>query len=708
VKKTLLLFFAFSLAFVAGCLGDDTNPEVPVTPTAPDAAADTSTSPVPAIVTVTVDPTLDFYPVASDVTLTATVTDTTGATISSPQVMWTVDPAAAAVPAASAGAFTLKNPGRLTFTACAPGAGGEAGVACGQAVITVMPPVPVLALTKPQPGDELGGSGATTYTVAGTVTSMRSTQVIINGTPAMVASDGTFSTDIAADFGVNHLVVSANDGENAEVRQELDVAFGASYAPAVNAMGAPSLALSDAIVLDLGERFFDDGTPVPLTAPHPVTLPTVADIVTRLVAGLDVLSKLPSPLINSTGVMLTAKSVTLNDVSTEVQLAGDGLDLFVRVGSLVLGTAGSLNVSNTLISLDGGVNASLSAYAHASITKASPTAPVVVTVGTFDVALETATGAFTDPQANAVFALASGFLRTTVEQTLQTALGGTLQGMVPQALESVFQGLDSALANRSITINAAPFPEVGLNLDGHLVKVGLLPFDSLRATLSLATKTDHPMAVHPSSRGVALIDTSTADALFDSPRSQLSVRMLVLNGLLHNLWNSGLLEVPVSSSLPLSVSGKLPPIVRLPRDSETDDLVVSVGELELVPQGNDANGRFGVLLEGGLNIDLANDTLSITLAATPTVTVWTIKPPTGPTLFTPSVLSDVLTNTIWPKLRAGIATALAIKLPLPSLSSLASLAPSLTGLELTSGLNRRVAYRNGYLVLDAKIEGTLP
>src|SRR6185295_18711580 len=98
-----------------------------------------------------------------------------------------------------------------------------------------------------------------------------------------------------------------------------------------------------------------------------------------------------------------------------------------------------LHVSDTTIGLDGGVNASLSGYAHASITKASPTDPVVVSVSTFDVVLETATGAFVDDQANAVFALASSYLRTTVEQMLQSSLQGTLESVLPQALEGVFQ-----------------------------------------------------------------------------------------------------------------------------------------------------------------------------------------------------------------------------------------------------------------------------
>jgi hypothetical protein len=605
--------------------------------------------------------------------------------------------------------YTLQQAGRLTFQACTVDSGSDGKPVCGEAIIEVAPDAPVITLTNPQPGEELVDDGTSTFAVDGTVTSTRATRLFVNGAPAMVAQDGSFKTTVAATFGVNHVIVSADDGENAEVRRELDVAFGASYAPAVDATGAPSLSVPDALVLDLGQNFVDDGTSVPLNAPHPVTLPDVSDVVVRVVAGMDVLHALPYPLIAGNGVTLYASSVKLDDVTVEMSLVEGGLDLFVRVGTLSLGTTGVLAVSNTLINLDGGVNASLSGYAHASITKASPTAPVVVTVGTFDVALETATGAFTDPQANAVFALASGFLRTTVEQMVENALASTLQGSVPQALESVFQTLDSALANLSITINAAPFPKVGLTLDGHLNKLDIAPLDSMRATLSLATKTDHPMAVHPKSRGVALVDTSTADPLFQSPRTQLALRLVVLNGLLHTLWNSGLLEVPTSNSLPLSVSGRLPPIVRLPREGETDDLVVSVGEIEMAPGGDDANGRFGVLLEAGLNVDLANDTLSVKPADTASVTVWIIKPPPRVTIYTTQFLSNQLQTALWPMLKTGIANALAIKLPIPPLDSIASVAPStLTGLTLTTGLNRRVAYRDGFLVLDAKVEATLP
>lgn len=688
MKRAFFLLLS-ALALAAGCGGD------------PSSSKDSSVA-----VAVDVSPELAFYPLATDVTVAAAVTDAAGKPIPNAKVTWKVDPEDAATASADAGTYTLDKPGPLTFEACTEDHGKKV---CGKASIQVAPEPPVLVVTKPAPGDELGGSGSSTFTVEGKVSSPAATRVFVDGVSVNVASDGSFTTDVPARFGVNHLIVSASDGENPEVRRELDVAFGAAYAPAVDATGAPSLSVPDAIVLKLGQRFFDDGTPVPLAAPHPVVMEDMADLVTRLVAGMDILSQLPDPILSSSAVTLEASSVTLDDVTVEVSLVDDGLDLFIRVGALSLGTTGSLDVAGTTVSLDGGVDAAVSAYAHASITKATPADPVVVAVSTFDVVLETATGAFVDDQANAVFALASGFLRATVEQLLHDALAGTLQGTVPQALESVFQALDTALANKTVSLDAAPLPPVTITIDGHLTHVDTASLDALRAELSLDLKTDHPSAVHPASRGVALIDTSDTDPLFESPRSQLSIRLIVLNGLLHGLWNSGLLEVPISDSIPMQVSGKLPPIVRLPRDDEADDLVISLGEVEVIPQGDQAsNGRLGVLVEAGLNIDLDHDTLSLKLSPTPRVTAWIIDEPAGTTLYTPEFLKNVFHDVLWPNLQGGIESALAIKLPIPPLDAIASVAPSLAGLELTTGMNRRVAYRSGFLVLDAKIDATLP
>ena len=43
-----------------------------------------------------------------------------------------------------------------------------------------------------------------------------------------------------------------------------------------------------------------------------------------------------------------------------------------------------------------------------------------------------------------------------------------------------------------------------------------------------------------------------------------------------------------------------------------------------------------------------------------------------------------------------------------ALHSIASVAPSLAGLALTTGMNGKVAYRSGFVVLDANVAATLP
>ena len=115
-----------------------------------------------------------------------------------------------------------------------------------------------------------------------------------------------------------------------------------------------------------------------------------------------------------------------------------------------------------------------------------------------------------------------------------------------------------------------------------------------------------------------------------------------------------------------------------------------------------------MLLEAGLSLDFADNTLRLKLVETPAVTVWTIKEPAGATLFKPEVIKGMLTDSLWPKLRDGITSGLSIKLPIPALDAIANVAPNLAGLTLKTGLNRRVAYRNGFLVLDAKIDAVLP
>src|SRR5690606_28498247 len=109
---------------------------------------------------------------------------------------------------------------------------------------------------------------------------------------------------------------------------------------------------------------------------------------------------------------------------------------------------------------------------------------------------------------------------------------------------------------------------------------------TLRTTIGTDVAT-----LHPESRGVARLDPSPmSPGFFRDGSIALGVRLAVLNGLLHSLWSSGLLEVDATPLLPESItglvsgaqlSGKIAPVLRPAEGEETDDLVLSLGQLEL-------------------------------------------------------------------------------------------------------------------------------
>ncbi|MCZ7679742.1 MAG: hypothetical protein M5U28_13660 [Sandaracinaceae bacterium] len=144
----------------------------------------------------------------------------------------------------------------------------------------------------------------------------------------------------------------------------------------------------------------------------------------------------------------------------------------------------------------------------------------------------------------------------------------------------------------------------------------------------------------PESRGVARLDASTmSPGFFHDGVVSLGVRLAVLNGLLHALWSSGLLDVEVTPLLPEAVrglvsearlTGRLPPVLRPPRAEETDDLVLSVGQLELEVVFMGAPARFAVSLDAGVTLDVAANAISVGIAETPEITVWTLVPASNP------------------------------------------------------------------------------
>jgi hypothetical protein len=244
--------------------------------------------------------------------------------------------------------------------------------------------------------------------------------------------------------------------------------------------------------------------------------------------------------------------------------------------------------------------------------------------------------------------------------------------------------------------------------------------DHLRASIGATFGTTSASALHPTSRGVPVWETApTPDlAFFSMPRVQFGLRVSAVNTLLHAVWDSGLLEPDLTRVLPMSLAGlimnprlesKLPPIVRLPRPGEGHDLVLELGQMEFEGVTSGVTSRYGVNLTAGLDVSIANNRVSVSIAEQPVVRVWRIaRVPDRNTVLTAEVLRAALTDTLWPQLRTALGSSFEFALPIPALDPLARVSPSLRGLHLEVDLTDRVTERAGYLLFSGDLAAVLP
>lgn len=607
--------------------------------------------------------------------------------------------------------FVLSGSGSLTFRACIV----EAPEICDDVTLLVDDGRPVLVVDAPTPGEEIDDPDGV-YVHGTAFDSSPSLEVFVNGARMTVAEDGQFEVTLPPRFGVSHIDVLASDALTERARFEMDVLYAGSFTPARDEMGAPRVELDDAVGIWLGQDFFDDGVPFDAAA-SPLVTNDVADIVEAVVAEASFAGIIPDPVVSSGAFTLRIPSATLGEPEVELSVLDDGVDLYVRVNALALETSGSLTIDGETFSLDGTITGSAVAYVRLGITKASEDAEVEVTLGGLELAIDSVQGDFEDPEVDAIFSLAQALLRTTIETQIKNALSGLLTNSVPAVLESVLRSIDHALEDTTLELGAAPLPPVTLELDGRMSRIDTVYRQALLAPLSIAIASQSDN-VHGTSRGVArLEETPMSGDFFDAGSVQVGVELGFLNGVLHVLWSSGLLDLDVGPLIPPFAAAlvsegrlvpKLAPILRPPREGEAGDLVLSIGQLELELVAEGRMRRFGIVLEAGVDITVADNVITLGVSETPTIYVYENAVPTEFTIIDTGLVETLLTG-LWPDLRDALVSGLAITLPIPPIDGLATIAPALAGFTLSlDETSARLYPRGELLLLDARFEGRLP
>ncbi len=666
----------------------------------------------PAGIEVMVMPGRSYYRTEQAVRVVATVIDIDEVVLEGAAVSITADPPGAATDLGD-GNFMLNEQGFVTFDACTVDISVTGEPLCDSVRILVDDGAPNLEVSSPTPGQELGDEGEDVIVVTGSVADSRTPTVFVNGVPAELDEMGMFRGEVIPLFGVNHLEIVASDEISDQARIQMDVMWSDRY-NASDEGENPSVTLSEGITLQLGQAFFDDGAPLDLDA-TPLTTRDLAGIFELVLANLDFMGFLPSPLIDSSALTLNVSSVDVTDVTVEVDVVDGGAELFVRFGSMVANTNGNLDFEGSMLDLGGSVGITASAFASLSVTKADLDSPVVAEVDTLEVAIEDISGNFVDDQANAILALAESFFRTTLETELRAGFNDSLVDALPEILGGALNGLDTALRDQTIPLETDIFPSLTISLDARLARLETQQRRWLRAPLRFQIGTDAAI-VHGESRGAVDL-VAAADPLFDGIPVQMGVRLLVINGLLHTLWNSGLLEIDATNLLPDSIagaveeaviSGKMAPIVRPSRGAESNDLQMAIGQMELRLQVLEDITTFGVTIEAGADLNVADGAVALELAETPRIRTWIIESNTPTPLIDDEALQVLLEGDLWTQIRDAVTGGIMFELPSLDVGDLSSLAPELAGFALSIDMNDRLDVREDSAVLDLAIVGSLP
>ncbi len=728
-------------SFDAG-VGEDATVDV-----AADAEPDRGPAPPPyepevATIQVSMQPGRAVYPTSLQLSVSAAVFSERGVSMPDVEVEWAVDPEDAAAYDVETDRWRLDVEGPVRFEACA-------GAVCGDRSIVVDDASPSVTLTSPEPGAELVAADSPVIVVAGvvadaTVESGEPPRIYVAGTQVDVAEDGSFSTTLPPRFGVNHIEVVATDGLNPlETVIGADVLWAPAYArtdglppadepeegepgegepgegePGEGEGEEPAVAqaiVPDALAVRLNQRFLDDGIPLELLPEESnVITEDLAGIVELLIAEADVMSLVPNPLADSDSLTLTIDSLALGGAFVELSVVGTGLEFYIEIGEVYVATTGGLTVGESSLDLTGGIAAVIAATAQIDVSKETREDELAVTVSNFDIALVEATPVFATEEANAVFLLAEGALFGLVEDLLVDTVAGSLLDEVPLLVEDLLNSLDESLGGEPFTLDLLGDP-VQIQVNGDLATAQVELGRALGLRIDVALTTDQTEG-HPDSRGIAQVtERPDPPLLFDAPRASFALRMSLLNGALHSLWNAGALEIDATSEIPdvltflvdsALLSAKLPPVlVAADPDQSSFPLVLQLGQMEAVIGGGGQFDRLGVFIQAGVDLSVEGTVLTLNIENPPQIRIWLIEAGSDEPIFAnPAELESLITTSLWPLLAADLASGLAFDLPAFAVS-LDELAPRLDDFELSFVLDGPVDPRTDWLVLEGAVEG---
>jgi len=725
-RLTTCLCAAAMVLAVAACGNDDGPPvggdtDYAGDATGPDAGpgedADDGSRPdqVVGAVEISLDPARHAYLPDSEVTASTTVIDSDGNTIEDPEsIAWSHSPAEGAEHGGG-GTFTLVEEGRITIEACATLRDGNE--LCGNKRVVVDGSRPSIEITNPEPGTMLGSPQAETIDVEGEITdSHGEVSAVLNDQRLTLEDDGSFSAEIDPKFGINTIHVVANDGIQ---RRDATETLAVLWAPRYEKLGSDlAFSMDRGVGIDLGQRFFDDREP-PVRKDMESKLVTrdFADVLKLLISNIDLVNELPDPLIDSGNTRLRVTGVTLAGTDMTMDVTDRGLAAYLQLGQVQLQTTGQAVIEEETLDLTGTVGARLSATTFISVDKPSGSDSFEANVEGVQVSLDRLDPSFADEKASAIFELAEGALRSKLETRLVGAVREEIVATLPTMLTRTLDSLEQSLSDQTFTFSSDITGTRKVHFRGDIDMFQTLYRESMFALISNEVETPGN-DVYPNSRGIPMSTSGdNGIPLYDAGRIQIGLRLGLLNGILTSLWKSGYLDVDLSESLPEDISGiikkariagKLPAIIRPAYATEPYDLILETGQLEIETEALGQTDRYGVNVRAGLDVSLENNELTLSIPDEPLLDSWLISTTGDSPQIGAETLNELILSKVWPRIKKSLKGGLTIDLPVPNLSNLTDISPTLQNLTTNFVMERPLDVRSGYLIFDSALQGTLP
>lgn len=598
---------------------------------------------------------------------------------------------------------------------------------CDEVELAVDNGPPTLTVLSPDPGLELDRNEENgVVVVTGTVSDSNPEarlQVYVNDISVPIEADGSFSFEHPLAFGINRMTVSATDGFHDPVVQQFDLLAADGYLTPEE--GSSKFVLQDTIGVRIGQKFFDKvlgGTNIDPTQ-FPVYADDLASIVEVLLANMDLSSLFGTgPVIEvENTISLSVTGVTVGDAIVDVAIVDQsGLELSLNINDVFVQTDGDLDLFDAHFDLEGGLRVDISGRLSIDL-HIDEDEQITSSMTVHDFGISTIRPAFTGNDGEFFNALISlGSVNQTFRELVENEIGGELinefLGVIPATITDLLGSIGGLLNGLSFDIDPGFAPPISIQLGsslGDLSLVGGATTGYLNAALNASVEVRSDAGVsHPESRGLPMASISPVMPFNNISAIQLAIRQDFVNGLLHGVWNSGLLNSSINfSNIDITLDAKLPPVLTMAPANTTCridgvrcDALIQIGQLELVAFGT----RLGVSLEAGATIAFNGNDIVLNVSEAPNARTWVIEG--DATVFGPSLVETILLTVLWPEISGFIGEGFAFSLPLPSIESLglADLAPALVDAQLNLRALGRINSQTGYLGLGADIVLTTP